>query len=542
VLSLAGYVLVSFFYFGLFIAAHPARSYVGNINDPEIQIWSFAWWPHALLEGKNPFITDAIWAPAGFNLAWTTAMPGLALILTPLTLLVGPVVAFNVAAVLMPALAAWTAFLLCRYLTRSTPAALVGGYLFGFSSYMLGQQQGHLHMTIVFLVPLVALVVLQRLRGELSNRAFVVRLGPLLALQLWFSTEIVFTLSVALVVCLGLAYGLVAAVRPQLRGMLGPLALGYGLAGVLSSPLLYFALSDRPDGSLNLTSVYVADLLNFVTPTKLIAAAGWGSPASFPGNTSEQGAYLGLPALVIVALFAARRWKEPAAQCLIAALGIACVAALGDALHVGGDRIVSMPWGLIDGLPVFEHVLPVRLTLYASLAVSIVVALWGASGGWARLVLPVFAVLALIPVLGPGTWRMTPDQPSFFAGAYRTCLAPDENVLVIPYNYTGSQMLWQAQSDFYFRMAGGYISVEIPRLFDGWAVVRLINDHVPNGGAADILDLAERIGFTTILVQQSDPTDWATALESIKPRASVGGMYVYSLQPGPSRSAACRGA
>ena len=257
-------------------------------------------------------------------------------------------------------------------------------------------------------------------------------------------------------------------------------------------------------------------------------------------SSTSQGAYLGLPALAIAGLFAVRRWRDPAARFLLVALGLTCVAALGDELHVDGARIVPMPWGLIGGLPLFKDVLPVRLMVYASLALAVVVALWAASSATGRIVLPALAVIALFPTLGAGTWRLTPDQPSFFAGAYRTCLARNENVLVIPYNYTGSQMLWQAQSDFYFRMAGGYLSTEIPPLFAGWAVVRLINDHVPNGGAADVLALAKLTGVSTILVEESDPTPWAAALASIKPRVSVGGMYVYGLRPGPARSAACR--
>ena len=67
---------------------------------------------------------------------------------------------------LVPALAAFTAYLLCRHLTRSLWASLVGGYLFGFSSYMLGQEQGHLHMTAVFLLPLIALAVVRYVAGR----------------------------------------------------------------------------------------------------------------------------------------------------------------------------------------------------------------------------------------------------------------------------------------------------------------------------------------------------------------------------------------
>ena len=82
----------------------------------------------------------------------------------------GPVVAYNARCDAVPALAALTAYLLCRHLTGSLWASLVGGYLFGFSSYMLGQELGHLHMTAVFLLPLVALAVVRFVREEIDGR------------------------------------------------------------------------------------------------------------------------------------------------------------------------------------------------------------------------------------------------------------------------------------------------------------------------------------------------------------------------------------
>jgi hypothetical protein len=108
----------------------------------------------------------------GVNLAWTTSVPGLAFPFAPLTLVFGPVVAYNVAAVLMPALDAWTAFLLCRYLTRSWWPSLLGGYVFGFSGYLVAQEETNLHLTAVFLLPVAALLVVRFLDGDLGATAF----------------------------------------------------------------------------------------------------------------------------------------------------------------------------------------------------------------------------------------------------------------------------------------------------------------------------------------------------------------------------------
>ena len=152
-----------------------------------------------MLHGHNPFVTHVLWAPHGSNLAWTTSIPGLALLLAPVTLAAGAVAAYNTAAILLPALAAWTAFLLCRHLTRSFWASLAGGYLFGFSSYLLAQELGHLHMTSVFLVPLAALVAAALPRGRARRRAASSSgSGRCSRCSSLFSTEVFFTLTLCL--------------------------------------------------------------------------------------------------------------------------------------------------------------------------------------------------------------------------------------------------------------------------------------------------------------------------------------------------------
>lgn len=54
-----------------------------------------------------------------------------------MTTTAGPVVAYNILALLAPALAAWGCFMLCRGLTGEFRPALAGGYVFGFSTYVL---------------------------------------------------------------------------------------------------------------------------------------------------------------------------------------------------------------------------------------------------------------------------------------------------------------------------------------------------------------------------------------------------------------------
>jgi len=99
------------------------------MNDPAMMMWCMAWWPYALGQHINPFISHAVWAPSGFNLTWSACVPALATALAPVTIAWGPVVSYNLAALLGPALTGWAAFLVCWAVTDHFAAALVGGLL-----------------------------------------------------------------------------------------------------------------------------------------------------------------------------------------------------------------------------------------------------------------------------------------------------------------------------------------------------------------------------------------------------------------------------
>jgi hypothetical protein len=558
-LALGGYVLVAFLYFGLPALFHSGRSYIGTPNgDAQLEIWAFAWWPHAILNGHNPFYTHAIWAPSGVELAWPTMAPGLALAFAPLTYLLGPVGSFDVAAVLMPALSAWTAFLLCLHATRSRYwPALAGGYIFGFSAYELGSIQ-HVQLTGVFLVPLVALLILRYLEGGLTGRGLALRVGVLVGLELTISTEISFTLLLALLSSLVLAYLLVPAARPRLRSLPAPLAGAYGFGAVLTSPLLYYLLTNFHGHPFNPVSPtqWSADLLNTVVPSDLLAV-GSGRLDSlshhFTGSRWEQGAYYGLPALVILVWFGLRRWRTAAGRFLLAAVALGVFFSFGAWLHVDGRQVVTLPWEHIAYLPLFDNVLTVRLAMYVTLGVGVVVALWAASSGaplWARATLPALAVLAFFPNLHRSNWVTTTHEPELITdGIYRTCLRPDDNVLIFPAVFHGNAMLWHAEAWFRFRMAEGYVSAVPPEEFLHPAAVAHVATYgeVPDDEVAPIREYARLKHVTVILVERGpvtvyvnakrrwelEPNPWPARVSRVAKPNEVGGVLIYRLDGAP---------
>jgi hypothetical protein len=562
-LALGGYALVSFLYFGLRALGHPGRTYIGTPNgDPQLEIWAFAWWPHAILHGENPFYTHAIWAPSGVELAWPTMAPGLALAFAPLTYLLGPVGSFDVCAVLMPALSAWTAFLLCRYVTRSFWASLAGGYIFGFSAYELGSLQ-HIQLTGVFLVPLVALVILRYLAGSLTRRGLALRLGVLVGLQLTISTEISFTLALALVSSLLLAYLLAPGRRSRLRSLPVPLAGAYAVGAVLTSPLVYYLLVNlrgRPFNPISPTE-WSADLLNAVVPSDILAL-GAGSLHSisrhFTGSSWEQGAYYGLPGLVVVVWFGVLRWRTAGGRFLLAAMALGVFLSFGTWLHVAGRQVITLPWEHIAYWPIVENVLPVRFAMYNSLALAVMVAMWAASRdvpAWARIALPALAVLSLFPNLDRNDWAVTTPEPRFISdGIYKTCLAPDDNVLVFPSSFHGNGMLWQADAWFGFRMAAGYVSSVPPEefLITPDLAYLATTGELPRNDVSVLREYVRRKGVTAILVEKGPvweyvhpggrgrwvrrPNPWPALVTRIAKPHEVGGLLLFR----PDGSPACR--
>jgi hypothetical protein len=236
-------------------------------------------------------------------------------------------------------------------------------------------------------------------------------------------------------------------------------------------------------GSINRPRDFPADLLNWFVPTRVSLVGGeWLSSLSdgFAGNVAENGAYLGVPALAILGLFAAARHRDEGGRFLLAGFGAAVFVALGTALHVAGEHIVVLPWAALARAPLFDNVLPVRLALFASLAASVMVASWAASFPRRGLAvcLTGLAVLAILPNLGAGLWKRTPVRPAFFTdGLYRACVRPGDNLLAIPYNQHGDSLLWQAESGFRFGLAEGYVRPGWPTAYDASPIRRTIGSR-----------------------------------------------------------------
>lgn len=471
---------------------------LGYGPDPVTLTWFLNWWPFALGHGLNPFVTHYVWFPHGFNLAWATSVPLLALLMAPVTWLASPLLSFNLLTLAAPALAAWTGFLLCEDITEDWLAALVGGYLFGFSSYELGQLVGHLNLDFICLVPLVVLLSLRRARGDLSGRAYIAGLTACLLAELGIATEILATLCVfgagSWAVFLLFARG---DERGRLWRMAFEIVAAALLTMLLAAPFFYFlvkGLADVPP-SINAAQAYVTDPRNFLIPTNITwLNSPYFAPiaAQFAGNGSEQGGYLGLPLLLLLGLFYIRQISRAYVFPLLVVTMSLMICSLGPLLRIG--QVVThipLPWLLSQDLPLIGCSLPSRFSMYIALATAIAAAMMlaGARGWWRGLcyVLAAAAVISLLPRPALVPWLPWPANPFFTARNITAQLGRMPNLLIFPFAQNGPGMAWQLDAHMSFTQTGGYAGF-IPAAEAGYPEFNTLAFGAPLADAAEALD------------------------------------------------------
>ena len=538
--ALGMYLSVSLALFGRPVLGHLSRAYIGSGTDPSLGMWALVWWPYAVRHGLNPFFTDRIWAPQGANLAWVTGVPGASLLAAPITLWAGPVVAYNILALLAPALAALATFLVCRHLTNSFWPSVVAGCFFGFSPYEMGHLRGHLNLMLIFLIPLAVYLVLLRLDKVIKPWPFVALLGLVLWMQFLVSNEVFATLSGFGVGAWGLAYLLLPPdLRPRLRS-LGVLILGaYGIAVVALSPYLHaIVVRGIPRIPVSDPEAYPSDLLNFLIPTPLTLVGGAAFQPitrTFSGNYAEAGAYLGVPLLLVFALFARSHWRRREGKFLVSLLGLVALASLGPILHIAGQRLVTLPWKLALLVPVINNALPGRFSVYTSFVIAVIVAIWlstdpaAARKKWALVSL---GAICFLPNLGYPGWAAPATTPSFITdGLYRAYLHEGETVLVIPYGANGNSMLWQAEAAMYFRMAEGTGTGSLSRDFFRWPInYTFYSGHLIPGYAAQLKAYLATHAVQKVVVVDGTPGPWRQLFASLGTApVSIGGVSLYQV-------------
>ena len=522
---------------------HMPLAHLGSVcscenNDPTQWMWSWKWFIYAIEHGHNPLLTDRIWTPHIFDLAAVTLAPTTAIPGIPLSALFGPVVAYNLMVFAAPVISGWAAYRLCRYVSGAPWPSVLAGYTYGFSAFEIGHMLGHLNLIFVFVPPMLVHLVLRYLDAEISRRRALVGATILLLIEFGLSTELLFDMSFLGVIALIVAYIFAPAHRRRLLEVAAILVVAYLLMAAIFSYYIYQALRG-PTESAGEGIAIPNDLLSYIFPTPAFRLGGnkfeslsasFISPSPF-----EQNAYLGLPLCGILLAVLLSSWRQRAVKILgLVVLG-AFVLSLGVNLTVGGHATFNLPFNWLIKRPLFKLIIPSRFGVFVALGAALAAALWlswalGRTNRVWRWIVGLAAVAFLIPNPGEAGRINSLYLPTFFTtDLYRQYLRPNEVVMTIPFSQGGEEMVWQADTGMYFRLAGGYFGLQPP--YDNPA---LVEDQLAGGFAPPAISQAvpELRSFLAVrhvgavLIEPSAAQGWPAVLTALHwhLRTQAGGM------------------
>lgn len=523
--ALLAYLAVFLACYAFPLLRHPELPQVAQGEpDSNFFVWSMAWWPYALTHGLNPLFSAQISAPAGADLSWATTTPALAVVMWPVTLAFGPVTALNLTLLVSAPLAAWAAFLAARRLTGRFWAALAAGTVFGFSPYEVGHTgSGQSNLTFLMLLPLMVYLVLLWRDQKLGSAVFTILLAAAMTAEFYVFNEAFTEMTVLWAVALVIGFALARpADRRTIIRLARLAALAWLAAVVLASPYLAYMLAHTP------ASFVAATPANSLNLNIVVAFAST------------------IPLLLTAAALLWLTRSSRLAWLLVVIFVLTVALAAGPVLVIGSRQYGPLPWGRLWSLPLARSAEPTRLSLFAYLVLAIIMALWLAAparsrllqaGRWALGAVAVALIIAHLPAASAGNVipagnpsaaaRPPVALPAFISlGLYRRYLHQGEIVVVVS-DRGNAGALFQAETDFYFRVAGGFINAAFSSPSGLPAPVEALTD--PSRAAEQAFrGYVRRAGVGAVLVEQAWSAPWMRVFSQMGlPSTRAGGVIVY---------------
>lgn len=136
--------------------------------DGYLGIWNIWWTARAITTGQSPFFTPLLFYPQGLDLFWQTLSVTQGLLALPITLIWGPLPAYNILILLSFILSGYFTFLFILYVCRPCDtwpailAAIVGGAVYAYSPFHLQKVlDAQLEVASIQWVPLWALTIVR---------------------------------------------------------------------------------------------------------------------------------------------------------------------------------------------------------------------------------------------------------------------------------------------------------------------------------------------------------------------------------------------
>lgn len=132
------------------LVLHFSDSIVSPIQgDGWLEVEQFWWYKHSIFDlGISPFFDSKFFFPTGWNIITGSHSPSLIIPTIPLTLIFGPIAAYNTVMALGYLLAAAGTYALIYQLTNDRLAGILGGIAYAFSMTRLFRIGGHINVLV----------------------------------------------------------------------------------------------------------------------------------------------------------------------------------------------------------------------------------------------------------------------------------------------------------------------------------------------------------------------------------------------------------
>jgi hypothetical protein len=477
-LVMGTYCLVACFSIYPSLIHGPSRIIQANGNgDLSQQVWFLEFIPWAILHGHSPFITTWLNAPNGANLLGNTSIMLPSILAAPITFLFGPIAGFNFSVVLAFTLSAGAMYFAVSHLVTWKPAAYIAGLIYGFSPYMVGQGAGHIDLLFVPAPPLMLLIAYKTVCGKRQDRTMRngILVGLLATAQFFSATEILGGLGIFAVVG-----GLIAIAVDRQRVMararvivatVGWAILTFAVICLVPVLLLLFGAQHYVGPAQVGVGLLRSDLLSVIDPTALLLIHPFTLKAPF-NDLPEFGLYLGIPMLVFLALTAWRLRSKRFIKVSVLMIAVAWLLGLGPRLSIAGHPTsIPLPFAVFGHLPLFDSMIPSRLSLFVFLFTVPVVAVGlerlfettRAKAGSIPKPSVIFGVVLaaiLVPLLPAWPYGVGPLYvPSFITSPAEQSIPNGSTVVTYPFPDvpTTTPMSWQAIDHMRYKILGGEI-------------------------------------------------------------------------------------
>jgi hypothetical protein len=447
-------------------------------DDPQDQAffeWMLAHGARVLTDGAYPFFSDRMNYPDGVNMMANTSVLAVSLPLTPVTLLWGPHVAFNVFLTLALASTGVSWYLvLSRQFVTSRLAAWIGASFCTFAPSMIAHAGGHPNIVAQFLVPLIVWRTLDLRRpGRMWRNSLI--LAGLLIWQAFINLEILFMTAVGLGIFCAVMWLSRRKTRPGEAARFLP---GLAIAGLVTLAVLAYPLSVQFFGPQSYRGLphfvrnFGADLGSFTAYAQRSVAGNEDTTARLAQNASEENAFFGWGLVILFFGLVAWMRRNVAVVTLAATALLFAAMSLGPRVYLDGINTgVPGIWSVLHSVPVLNSAVPTRWAMAIAPIVGIVLALGcqraadlvkaqPLARGPIRVAMITAVAMALVP-LAPTPVRSAPMDPVpqfITSGLWKRYVDDNHTLVTLPLPDSGypDPLRWTAMTGQDMRIAGAY--------------------------------------------------------------------------------------